>query len=205
MLANMSLLSIGRYSQKRLGFTLAELLIALLILGVIATFSIPKVLYASQNGKKIAILKEVISAAHQIVTVGWMANEIHTTNSGLYLNERLNAIKACPNNSWTEHCWLPAQGTFVFSDETQPGVIMANGASILTGQSSCCDWIGMGANGNGNSFIVDWNGKEGPNVMGDDQIKFIYCIGPGDCWGTRPGTIAAADTAANETLYESLF
>lgn len=196
----------SRFLEKQAGFTLAELLIALFIMGVIATFSIPKVLYNSQNAKKIGVFKEVISAVHQVVTVGWMAGEIHTTNTGTYLNEHLNGYKVCANNSWTEQCWRPAQGTFTFNDETQPGLIMQNGATILTGQSSCCDWInGAGSNGNGNTFIVDWNGTEGPNLMGDDQIKFFYCIGPGDCWGTRPGTIAAADSVANTDLYESLF
>jgi prepilin-type N-terminal cleavage/methylation domain-containing protein len=43
------------------GFTLAELLIALAILGVIATFTIPKVLTAQQNQQKIAASKEVIA------------------------------------------------------------------------------------------------------------------------------------------------
>lgn len=40
------------------GFTLAELLIALAILGVIAAFSIPKVLSAQQNQTYNAIAKE---------------------------------------------------------------------------------------------------------------------------------------------------
>jgi prepilin-type N-terminal cleavage/methylation domain-containing protein len=43
------------------GFTLAELLIALAILGVIATFTIPKILSAQQNGQKVAAAKEVAS------------------------------------------------------------------------------------------------------------------------------------------------
>jgi prepilin-type N-terminal cleavage/methylation domain-containing protein len=43
------------------GFTLAELLIALAILGVIATFTIPKILESSTNGKLVAIAKESAS------------------------------------------------------------------------------------------------------------------------------------------------
>jgi prepilin-type N-terminal cleavage/methylation domain-containing protein len=43
------------------GFTLAELLIALAILGVIATFTIPKVLQSQQNSQKVAIAKEAAS------------------------------------------------------------------------------------------------------------------------------------------------
>lgn len=50
------------------GFTLAELLIALLIIGEIATFTIPKIIYAQQNGKFNAVTLEaagMISAAFQ--------------------------------------------------------------------------------------------------------------------------------------------
>ena len=50
------------------GFTLAELLIALLILGVIATFTIPKVLQSQQDTRNKTIIKEaaaMLSVAHQ--------------------------------------------------------------------------------------------------------------------------------------------
>jgi prepilin-type N-terminal cleavage/methylation domain-containing protein len=43
------------------GFTLAELLIALAILGVIATFTIPKILNATGSGQAKAVAKEVAS------------------------------------------------------------------------------------------------------------------------------------------------
>ena len=54
--------------QAKSGFTLAELLIALAILGVIATFTIPKVLTTAGDGQNTAIFKEaasMISGAQQ--------------------------------------------------------------------------------------------------------------------------------------------
>jgi prepilin-type N-terminal cleavage/methylation domain-containing protein len=54
------------------GFTLAELLIALAILGVIATFTIPKILSSSQNGQNTSIAKEaasMVSSAFQNYTL----------------------------------------------------------------------------------------------------------------------------------------
>ena len=53
---------------KRKGFTLAELLVALAILGQIAVFTIPKVLNSQQNSQKKAIAKEaaaMLSGAFQ--------------------------------------------------------------------------------------------------------------------------------------------
>jgi prepilin-type N-terminal cleavage/methylation domain-containing protein len=47
------------FKNRNKAFTLAELLIALAILGVIATFTIPKVLQSQQDGKYKAMAKEV--------------------------------------------------------------------------------------------------------------------------------------------------
>ena len=54
--------------MQKNGFTLAELLIALLILGVIATFTIPKVLQSQSDNKYKSMAKEMagmISGAYQ--------------------------------------------------------------------------------------------------------------------------------------------
>lgn len=59
-------------THAKTGFTLAELLISLAILGVIATWTIPKILFSQQNQQYKAAAREVngmITSAAQIVRV----------------------------------------------------------------------------------------------------------------------------------------
>lgn len=65
---------IEKHSKR--GFTLAELLISLAILGVIATFTIPKVLYSSTNGKATAIAKEAASMISGALSAYLLSNSI---------------------------------------------------------------------------------------------------------------------------------
>jgi prepilin-type N-terminal cleavage/methylation domain-containing protein len=74
------------------GFTLAELLIALAILGVIATFTIPKILSSSANGQNTAIAKEaasMVSGAFQNLALN---NGISSTNTGADLTQYMNYV-----------------------------------------------------------------------------------------------------------------
>ncbi len=76
------------------GFTLAELLIALAILGVIATFTIPKILTSSQNGQNTAIAKEagsMISGAYSTYT---LTNGAGTAVTAGALTQYMNYVAA---------------------------------------------------------------------------------------------------------------
>lgn len=76
------------------GFTLAELLISLAILGVIATFTIPKILSATSSGQNTAVAKEaasMISGAFSTYTLNY---GIATTTTGGALTSFMNYVAA---------------------------------------------------------------------------------------------------------------
>jgi prepilin-type N-terminal cleavage/methylation domain-containing protein len=80
--------------KRNPGFTLAELLIALAILGVIAAFTIPKILITQQNAKYNAAAKEVlamISGAYQQYA---SSNLITSATSAGALTQYLNYAAA---------------------------------------------------------------------------------------------------------------
>lgn len=88
------------------GFTLAELLVCLAILGEIATFTIPKLLSAQQNGSKRAAAKEVvamISGAHQLAKLNTDdSTAITATTLQTYMNyvsiDTTSTIDSIPND-----------------------------------------------------------------------------------------------------------
>jgi prepilin-type N-terminal cleavage/methylation domain-containing protein len=54
---------------KQAGFTLAEVLIVMAILGVVATFTVPKVLYSSNQASWNAKAKEAAAAISEAYTL----------------------------------------------------------------------------------------------------------------------------------------
>jgi prepilin-type N-terminal cleavage/methylation domain-containing protein len=74
------------------GFTLAELLIALAILGVIATFTIPKILNASGNGQNTAIAKEAASMVSGAYSTYTLNNTLTTGTTGGALTQYMNYV-----------------------------------------------------------------------------------------------------------------
>ena len=68
--------------KQKFGFTLAELLIALLVLGVIATFTIPKVLSSQQSNEWKSSAKETVSMVAEAY-VAYKANNTPATSFSL--------------------------------------------------------------------------------------------------------------------------
>ena len=75
------------------GFTLAELLIALAILGVIATFTIPKIITSQQNAKYQAVAKETVSTIAAAYQQYKIQNGVSSSMSSYALTPYFNYVK----------------------------------------------------------------------------------------------------------------
>ena len=99
--------------MKRSGFTLSELLIALALIGLIATFTIPKVLQQSSTQTTEAVLKETLGAFNEILFSGSLSGVIEADANADYITSRLNFTQQCPINSNIQGCYTtgpPPQG-----------------------------------------------------------------------------------------------
>ena len=144
------------------GFTLAEVLITLVVVGVIAALTIPTVIYETKKTEYSSKLKKIYSAMTQAELRAkadgkdwkiWMdANfaetgvEVTKTFSDKYLLPYLSYSKVdYDRNGWAV--------TVYFND----------GMVLRMHKMACLD------------FRVDINGEKKPNAIGRDEYYFLYC------------------------------
>jgi len=92
------------------GFTLAELLISLAILGVIATFTIPKIIGAAGSGQNTAIAKEAASMVAGAMSTYQLNNSLSTATTGGAFTPYMNYVavdQATATTSFTCSATVP--------------------------------------------------------------------------------------------------
>ncbi len=169
-------------NKGRQGFTLAELLIALAILGLIATFAIPKLLASQQDTKRRAIMQEAISALSaataNIVAEGSYGGA--TDNWHLY-QTHLNA---------TQEIYLGVANV-------GNGFVLANGAT-LTGFNNS-PYLGN------ETVLISWNGSS-VIVVTCTKLTKVVCPG-GVLFETDalPGKVSYHNDAVNKAAFLDIF
>ncbi len=172
------------------GFTLAELLIALAILGVIATFTIPKILTSQQNSQSKATAKEaaaMITGAYQRAqAAGVVTSNMLPSDLAPYMNY---------TRYDTSGTVIDARPTVASNtcDTSYPCIYLHNGAILMFDQAS---FGGTNAT-NAISFFFDPDGKltngattaDGP---GKSVYFFLYYSGRLKTFGTLDaGTVSS--------------
>lgn len=134
------------------GFTLAELLIALAILGVIATFSIPKLLQAQADQRRLAAAKEVAGSLSEALLlyktqVGLTAGVSKASDLFQYMNylklDTTSSVDNYPLFAGTSTC-----------EVNYPCIRLFNGGLLKVSDPT---WSGT-ASTNAISFVFDADG-----------------------------------------------
>jgi len=177
------------------GFTLAEVLITLVIVGVVAALTIPTAINNYRKQEYVSGLKKaygLLSNATNAIMYeegsprcdigGWACNSTRIAN--LY-KKHLSVMKDC-GASKDYACFEQGRpkylsGSLVQENWGQFGgtpykMILSNGMQIVLGDgvSSCTydEWGGTGIKNFCKLIIVDINGSKGPNTYGRDLYYF---------------------------------
>lgn len=172
--------------KKHAGFTLAELLIAMVILGIIASFFIPQVLnsvgqqaYVSKIRDAVALLENGIytctlqSSCSYLVTEDFHRNFVNpavNTSVGKWKNISNSAavfddtVIGMPAN--THPCDAGTTGA-IFDAASSTGWVLLTSGQLIVGLDSAPMRAATVA-ARTFSFCIDANGAGGPNVPGQD-------------------------------------
>lgn len=164
---------------KTRAFTLAELLIALAILGVIATFSIPKVLQSQQDASYKAIAKEAAGAIAEAYTVYRGQNTPTANTKAIDILQNLNYVKIETTCLFDE---IPTGDVADCAAANIRCYRLHNGAILET-----VDWQEFGGTATTNAifFYLDPDGKYSgsPTGPGKSVGIFLYFNGRLTNWG----------------------
>jgi prepilin-type N-terminal cleavage/methylation domain-containing protein len=191
---------IGKSGGKK-AFTLAEVLISLVIIGVIAAITVPTMIKNYQKEEIISKLKKVYSTLSQTTLKAmadngppeaWEINGSGTFNSAkeavhTYLFPYLSVVKICEANNNKDVCKIKIKGlngTDVTNSKSPSGTsyrfYLADGTfiSTMTVKDSKRTRLVM---------TIDINGTKGPNVMGKDVFRLEYYMAATDQYANLNG------------------
>lgn len=181
------------------GFTLAEVLITLGIIGVVASITIPVLMNNIQDAQFKTSYKKAYSAASQALNKAnadyLMINAATSNTTDMQKNfitfmNQFKVSKSCISNN-NEECWNP-NGEKYGVNYNPPGIPVSSTYAFV--DSSGISW--SMAYSFYDELLLDTNGFKGPNQWGKD--RFFLCLADvnGDCLKGLPiKVIPVADCA----------
>ena len=147
------------------GFTLAEVLVTLMIIGVIAAMTIPSLMQNTQQQEFKAAYKKAVSMLNQAVSLNYALDGEDATSfmgTGFYnlREKRLNVMSKDPNASSV----YTADGMYFKAiSGNSADDITAGGTMPTIETTGACETDGEGSKLLCANVIVDVNGVKGPN------------------------------------------
>ena len=183
-----------KYMKK--AFTLADVLITLAIIGIIAALTIPALLKNTGIEENIARLKKNYSVISQATML--IMNDYGGTLTGICSDDdcwvqlykaKLNSIKTCPNSP-VGACWqanLPDPFVAYAASDPVAGLVLSDGTFVgFTYYNSNCtdntDGLASCAR-----IDIDVNGNKGQKLDGEDVYSFHLTLSGIKPFGSNDG------------------
>ena len=185
---------LNKQNMKK-GFTLAEVLITLVIVGVIASMTIPTLLKNTQKQEFVSQLTKANSTLRQALNAIWNNNGVapgdyEFFNDHDFIDEFAKVTNIQKRGDTIEDCiGEPLSARYKFLNKNAIGNNMRDGKTVLTADGqmfSCTNTVsttyGLSAEDTANvigRILVDVNGLKNPNIIGIDTFNFYLIRGKG--------------------------
>ncbi len=206
--------------MKKFGFTLAEVLITLGIIGVVAAMTIPNLITKLRYNREAALLKENYSILQQMMLrandEGAMSALPHSDNMqqlkewfNTYLLPYVKVSKVCygTKGCWSQNAKNSIGQVYVSSERCGNGDVSF---VLMNGTSVCMDDFRdfrFGVKYDGSTmigFLMDVNGDSKPNKFGHDIFTVVFRedkILPGGYDATKAQLDANCNSKCPSSLY----
>ena len=176
-------------NYKRLGFTLAETLITLSIIGALALIVLPGIIKDTMNRTMISAIKGTMTNLNDAVNTEIVNKRVTTLKDTdihkdpeKFFKTHLAAIKTAPNNSLFANGYKTIDGSTIGVASMRASANLKNGVTL-----------GIRSFPNSVSYFVfiDTNGKREPNIAGIDFFKVLLLVSD-QTNGERAGDVACS-------------
>lgn len=169
------------YKKSKNGFTLAEVLITLGVIGVVSAITMPTLIQKHQEHVTVVKVKKFYSTMAQayesyINEYGYpdswekfSTREEATTNFANKFKPYLKIIKDCGYN---EGCFI--NGNYKKFNGTESINFVTNKYMLILNDGSAVAFYLYSKNNDNNCIYYDINGKKGPNQFGKDMFEFDF-------------------------------
>lgn len=161
----------GNYMIKKFGFTLAEVLITLGIIGVVAAMTIPTLMQKTNDAELKSGFKKMISVINQGISMNYALDGVDFSNiSGL------GTVDDTEGTSWLGFLYnrLNVVGSSTSDNSGYVTVYFSDGSAMLVPTSAGSDCNEL----DDCPVIIDVNGKKGPNALtvNSQTLKDRYTV-----------------------------
>jgi prepilin-type N-terminal cleavage/methylation domain-containing protein len=143
-------------------FSLAELMIALAVLGAISALTLPGVLSNAKNDMMKAKGKEVVTQLQSALQANWQSGE--EASYFTYLEKHLNVAQVCPGGETSGPCFGGWSGRYGHYRK----IVLTNGSLLYFSSQGVTPTYSHA------SMLLDLNGAAGPNQTGKN--KDLMCL-----------------------------
>ena len=202
--------------KKSFGFTLAEVLITLGIIGVVAAMTMPTLMNSTQGAQYKVAYKKALSALSQAITLNVALDEVDfadidnaTYKLADILKSRMNVVRTTAGTSdLPEDEYSPEEAKGVANAEDNTTLFMNDGIMFQFDPATAigCTMTAPDTDDNNKCYgFVDVNGTKGPNkvVACDSEDKPCKVSNPTDIYPVvfYDTSVLPATDAAKAVLY----
>ena len=190
--------------NDKFGFTLAEVLVTLGIIGVVSAMTVPTLMQNHQRKTYVTQLHKVYNEIQQ-ASLQYMSdhNAVNLREAGLtsrakvgeFLNNYFKVVNTCEEGNLRTPC-LASEYRSIAGNSTLNNfsgwaaaycVTLASGASILLDHPALYTQTVDGVDSHYGHVVIDVNGSAGPNIGGRDVFRLeFYDDGSLDILGATP-------------------